>query len=308
MKLNLTAQIESVHANRLTAFSNSCLAPLCYLFDGRRVTLYKGEMIHSRPAYSEKTWQKTALAIIALVPATILAILSRLIEQLYTNLRHDHNAVSREPVVVTDDMSLNKAYKIVYKKAEHLTDVSEYMKDAEKQMTILYRELRKKAAEKLAEMEKRLGPDVLRTIEQYKSINLHSWQERKEARKVLGDEAFTYYEMVQKCRGDKTKLVAIQMAHQLEQNYVQEYFYNTLTEVYHDIRIKADLKPFFEPGTAWYEWREAYNRFCAMFDEVREYIEDTRFSNWSKPDLEEVKWKEYPDSRPSVPSLITFYE
>lgn len=74
MNLNLTTQIESVHSNRLTAFSNLCLRPACYLCEGRKVTLYKGEVVHSDRAFPEKSWMKTALAIAALIPAMILVV------------------------------------------------------------------------------------------------------------------------------------------------------------------------------------------------------------------------------------------
>lgn len=310
MHLNLEI-INKDKPSGLNNFTNACFKPFRYLFNGRTVEILNGEIVRDAPSYSQKSFLKTVLAIITLVPGLIVGLAVRLFEKLTKRYKDGVSKVEAfdkkgptYPDSLTAGAKIQSFHSIVksrmqsaidqigqnpdiWESKEFIAEVNHNMAEGYRLMDLYFRTL----SDVCSSDAKKMADEM--TITPDKRVDDYSGED-------FSKTFFTYTAFYHNVRASVVRYEATdENRKKLEVSQSEPMPFKLDGSI-----PKALREPYFNPTKPQYQWRVWYNGFCGMLDStgVRKHLAalDKKYTDWSKPDLKDTfKYNVLPGALPT---------
>lgn len=305
----LNIEIRSKEDNLFLKAENVCFTPIRYLFNGRTYEILNGNIVRDAPSFSKRSYVGVALAIITLIPGLIFGLIAKVFNSLQKNTAENKALVKQftqqkiQLPVVPPDMNFSQYSHAFFLKMDPIIDqiqsdgalwknekfvqeFSELMEDGYRYMELYFREVSEKCNHDVKKM--------------YEMMVLQP-QNRKGPGQDYSHTFFIFSRLYHYARGCSTRLDRAKWAPRMGIGEDEAMPLRTKARL-----TQEDQEPYFNPTKPQYRWRQLYNTFCSMLDKnnLRSQFEkenggDTRFSNWSCPDIKEILSYHSPDTLPT---------
>jgi len=278
-----------------------------------KIEILDGQIVKECPSFQEKSFLGTVAAIAALIPAFIIGVVVKLFAVLFTKYSEDKALVEQffqreirlpeAPTGITLEAFRGQialqaepvlarigSEESIWQDEGFIQEYSQVLEEYFTFMQLYFKDLEEESHHDVQAMRDRMIVQPQNRASRGFDINGQDYS-------YSFFPFSSLYHFARSCaiRYDRAEYASQMGIGDDEEMPLREKF--ELTE--------ADQEPYFNPTKPQYRWRQLYNAFCAKVDEngLRSLLEsrdgDTRFSNWSRPDLVMVKNYYNPDTMPT---------